>query len=141
LSDKHLYRSVTNRRIAGVVGGIAEYFNVDPTPVRLLWLIAVFAGGTGILAYLIAWIIIPEASCSGRDQDQTIDITPAQPSQPAAPPAGHRPGGIYLGIFFILLGGIFLLQQFVPWFHWRNSWALILIFLGVIVLLHRRREP
>jgi phage shock protein PspC (stress-responsive transcriptional regulator) len=141
LSYKHLYRSVTNRRIAGVAGGIAEYFNVDPTPIRLLWLIAVFVGGSGIIAYLIAWIVIPEAASPEQDQNQTIDITPTQNLNQPPPQAGHRPGATYLGIFFILLGGIFLLQQFVPWFHWRNSWALILIVLGVIVLLPRRREP
>ncbi len=141
MSYKHLYRSVTNRRIAGVAGGIAEYFNIDPTPVRLLWLIAVFVGGTGVLAYIIAWIIIPEALTPERDQEQTIDITPNQPSSQAPPPAYHRTGAPYLGIFFILLGGIFLLQQFVPWFHWRNSWALILIALGILIMLPRRREP
>jgi phage shock protein C len=58
---KRLYRSVRNRRIAGVAGGISEYFNVDPTLVRLGWVLAAFFIGGGILAYLIAWIVIPEA--------------------------------------------------------------------------------
>lgn len=47
--------------IAGVCGGIANYFDADPTIVRLIWAVAtIFTGGLGILAYLIAWIIIPE---------------------------------------------------------------------------------
>jgi phage shock protein C len=58
---KRLYRSVRDRRIAGVAGGIAEYFNVDPTLVRLGWLLAIFIIGGGLLAYLIAWIVIPDA--------------------------------------------------------------------------------
>ncbi len=58
---KRLYRSVNDRRITGVAGGIAEYFNVDPTLVRLGWVLAAFLIGGGILAYLIAWIVIPEA--------------------------------------------------------------------------------
>ena len=57
---KKLYRSKKNRVIAGVCGGIAEYFNIDPTLVRLLWIFFVIIWGSGILAYIIAWIIIPE---------------------------------------------------------------------------------
>jgi phage shock protein C len=56
-----LYRSKKNRIIAGVCGGIGEYFKVDPTLVRLLWLlISVMGMGSGVVAYIIAWIIIPE---------------------------------------------------------------------------------
>jgi phage shock protein PspC (stress-responsive transcriptional regulator) len=57
-----LYRSKKNRIIAGVCGGIGEYFKVDPTLVRLLWLLIsiVSAGVGGVIAYIIAWIIIPE---------------------------------------------------------------------------------
>lgn len=58
--DKKLYRSRKNRMIAGVCGGLAEYFNVDPTIIRLLWVLFVLGGGSGGLAYLVAWIIIPE---------------------------------------------------------------------------------
>jgi phage shock protein C len=56
---KRLYRSKENRMIAGVCGGIAEYFNVDPTLIRLLWILAIFMGA-GILVYIVGWIIIPE---------------------------------------------------------------------------------
>ena len=57
---KKLYKSKTDRKIFGVCGGIAEYFGVDSTIVRLLWVILVLAFGTGILAYIIAALIIPE---------------------------------------------------------------------------------
>ncbi len=60
MKTKKLYRSKKNRVLAGVCGGIGEYFNVDPTIIRLLWVIFALMGGTGILAYIIAWIIIPE---------------------------------------------------------------------------------
>jgi len=56
---KKLYRSRKNRIIAGVCGGIGEYFNVDPTLIRLLWVFLIFIGGSGIFAYIIAWIIMP----------------------------------------------------------------------------------
>ncbi|ADH61123.1 phage shock protein C, PspC [Thermoanaerobacter mathranii subsp. mathranii str. A3] len=58
--SKKLYRSRTQRMIGGVCGGIAEYFNIDPTIIRLIWAFLIIFCGTGLLAYLIAWIIIPE---------------------------------------------------------------------------------
>ncbi len=56
---KKLYRSRKDTKIAGVCGGIAEYFDVDPTIIRLLAVLTIFFGGGGIVAYIIAWIIIP----------------------------------------------------------------------------------
>jgi len=55
-----LYRSKSNRIIAGVCGGLGEYFKVDPTLIRLLWVLLSLSGGAGVVAYIIAWIIIPE---------------------------------------------------------------------------------
>ena len=57
--DKRLYKSNENRMIDGVCGGIAEYFNMDPTLVRLGWVLFCALGGSGIIAYIIAAIIIP----------------------------------------------------------------------------------
>ena len=57
---KRLYRSKTNRVIGGVCGGMGEYFGIDPTIIRLIWVILALMGGAGIIAYIIAWIIIPE---------------------------------------------------------------------------------
>jgi phage shock protein C len=57
---KKLYRSERNRMIAGVCGGIGEYLDVNPTVIRVIWIIAtVLSIGAGILAYLIAWVVIP----------------------------------------------------------------------------------
>jgi phage shock protein C len=57
---KKLYRSKKNRKIAGICGGIAEYFDIDPTIIRLIALILVLSAGGGIIVYLIGWIIVPE---------------------------------------------------------------------------------
>ncbi|MDO4622595.1 MAG: PspC domain-containing protein [Eubacteriales bacterium] len=58
--EKKLYRSVKDRKIAGVCGGIGEYFNIDPTLIRLGMVIICCMGGSGVLAYIIAALIIPE---------------------------------------------------------------------------------
>ncbi len=59
MATKKLYKS-RNRIISGVCGGIAEYFNIDPTVIRVIWAILVFCFGTGILAYIICALVIPE---------------------------------------------------------------------------------
>ncbi len=99
---QRLYRSRHERVIAGVCGGIAEYFRVDVTLIRLLWAVAVFAGGTGILAYILAILIIPEEpygythnghwanpSDTGAGAGQGGPAGPAGPN----PPSGEAPAG------------------------------------------------
>lgn len=58
---KKLVKSSSNRYICGVCGGIADYLNVDPTIIRLAWVLFCFLGGSGIIAYIIAAIVMPEA--------------------------------------------------------------------------------
>ena len=57
---RRLYRSKKDKIIGGVCGGIAEYLNIDPVIIRILWIVGILMWGAGILAYLIAWIIIPK---------------------------------------------------------------------------------
>lgn len=60
MSNKRLYKSSVNYMLCGVCGGIAECFNIDPTLVRLAWIIFTCFGGAGIWAYIIAAIVIPK---------------------------------------------------------------------------------
>ena len=82
---KRLYRSTSERMISGVCGGIAEYFNIDPTLVRLLFVIFGFAGGPGILAYIILAIVVPEepggyvappSPPSSSEPQATVEVEP-----------------------------------------------------------------
>ncbi len=59
---KRLYKIEKGKKLCGVCGGIAEYFDIDPTVIRLLWVLLVFCVGTGILAYIVAAIIMPTKS-------------------------------------------------------------------------------
>lgn len=59
MEQKRLCKSNTNKMVAGVCGGIAEYINIDPTIIRLLWALFCIAGGTGIIVYIVAAIIMP----------------------------------------------------------------------------------
>lgn len=60
MNDKRLYKSISDRKICGVCGGLAEYLNVDSTLIRLIWIIFTCMGGAGILAYIIAALIMPD---------------------------------------------------------------------------------
>ncbi|NIW48273.1 MAG: PspC domain-containing protein [Gammaproteobacteria bacterium] len=64
---KRLYRSRSERMIAGVCGGIGEYFNIDPTLVRLLFVAFTLAGGSGVLAYIIFLVVVPEEPQASND--------------------------------------------------------------------------
>ena len=65
---KILYRSKKNRVVGGVCGGIGEYFDIDPTLIRLLAILTFFFGGSGIIAYIIGWIIIPQNPNENTEQ-------------------------------------------------------------------------
>ncbi|NLH09093.1 MAG: PspC domain-containing protein [Chloroflexi bacterium] len=67
MAEKRLTRSVNNRMVAGVAGGLAEYFDVDPTLVRALFVIVTLLRGSGGLIYIILWLIMPEASSTTGD--------------------------------------------------------------------------
>jgi phage shock protein C len=72
---KRLYRSTTDRMVAGVCSGLATYFKVDPTLVRLLFVLLALAGGPGLLAYIVLWLVVPEEPAA------------APPPPPETPPA------------------------------------------------------
>ena len=79
VADHRLTRSSTDKRVAGVCGGIAEYYGVDSTPIRLLWVVLSILFGAvvgGVAAYLVAWLIIPAPRMSS--------LTTASPAAPAA---------------------------------------------------------
>jgi phage shock protein C len=78
---KRLYRSLQDSKIAGVCGGIAEYFNVDSTIIRLLAVLTIFFGGGGIIAYLVAWLIIPLAPSAGESYSSAKEKENNSPGQ------------------------------------------------------------
>lgn len=60
--SKKVYRSEKNKKIAGVCGGLADYFGIDPTIIRVIWAIFIFVYGGGLLAYILCWLLIPKES-------------------------------------------------------------------------------
>ena len=70
--QKRLVRSINDRKLAGVCAGIADYFDMDPTIVRVLWLLATLVPGPNILAYIILWIAVPEGQTAGQSSSATV---------------------------------------------------------------------
>ncbi|MCS6835152.1 MAG: PspC domain-containing protein [Anaerolineae bacterium] len=69
MNTKRLYRSREDRQLAGVCGGLAEYFNVDPTLVRLVFVAMTLLGGPGLLIYIIMAVVVPESPRHDYDYD------------------------------------------------------------------------
>ncbi len=95
MSGKRLYRSTEDRMIAGVCGGLGEYFGIDSTLIRLVLLFLVIWGGGGVLVYIIAWIVIPEASegyqpPAKSDADSTAEgVSDIESDEPVALPVAE----------------------------------------------------
>ncbi len=117
--EKKLYRSRTNFIFAGICGGLGEYLNVDPTILRVVAVLLVFADGVGLLAYLIGWIIIP------RHPYMEEVLVPAEKSKLSM----SLPG-----LALIFVGLIFLLNNLVRWFKFSYLWPVILILIGAVML-------
>ena len=127
--NKRLDRSRKDVMIAGVCGGMAEYFDIDPVIVRLLTVLLVFAGGAAILIYLLGWLIIPKAP----EGNEAVATTEKTPSPETSEDKGNR-GRLVAGVILLILGFIFLASNFMPWFQFGKLWPLLLIVIGIVVL-------
>lgn len=69
---RRLMRSSTDKKIGGVCAGVADYFDLDPTIIRVVWLLLVLCGGTGLVAYLVLWIVLPLAPAGVAHASGTV---------------------------------------------------------------------
>lgn len=123
-----LYRSYDKKVIGGVCAGLAEYFNIDTVIVRLIFILLTLAAGQMILIYILAWIIIPPRKPDEIESVQPDALTPVR--------AGSDRKGMWFGVILVLLGVMFLLDNFFYWDWWNYSrfWPLLVIALGVIII-------
>jgi phage shock protein PspC (stress-responsive transcriptional regulator) len=126
---KKLYRSKTNRMVAGVCGGLSVYFGVDAVLLRIIWVLSILFGGVGFILYLAAIIIIPE------NQDEEY---------PEGKSSGKNDRTIFWGSTLIIIGVIILLKQFGLFYYirywdipWQMIWSVFLIILGVFLLVNK----
>jgi phage shock protein C len=108
-TDRRLYKSRRNKWIDGVCGGIAEFFDVDPTIVRLLWVLVTLMGGSGFILYIVGMVIMP--------------VNPehlASVQTPSSPSGNGTDKKRFFGVMLVLTGAFLLLLN-IGWF-WGFSW-------------------
>lgn len=156
---RRLYRSQKDKIIAGVCAGLAEYFEIDATLVRLIFVIVVLAGGAGILAYIILWIVVPQNLGEGVEikagskqavnqfakeiKDKANEVASAfknETKTEAESDELKKRRSFIPALILIGLGLVFLFGNFFPWFAWHNLWPLILIVIGLAMIVNPRRK-
>lgn len=151
--NQRLYRSSSNKVLAGVCGGLGDYFDIDPTLLRLITVIATLASaGLGLPAYLLAWIIIPQAlpgevmSGTSEAVNQGQPTPPGQGAQPIHPPRPSRSvldskWRTYLpGLILVGLGIVLLANEYVWWFGWDDLWPIALVGLGLYLIMRNNKH-
>jgi phage shock protein C len=149
-----LERSTTNKVIGGVCGGIAEYLQVDPTLVRVFFVISIFlTAGLAILGYIVLIVLMPlpgkptpfvqatgatGSADAASSSDTKVAAAPATPTDPAA---AERRRATF-GYFMVALGVVFLLSNLGAFriVRWDLVWPLVFIGAGVLLLAQRIRQ-
>jgi len=149
---KKLYRSKNDRMLAGVCGGLGEYFDFDPVIIRLIFVVCVLAGGAGVLAYIVLWVVVPEQNGvshaqnikkSLEDDDKKTEFKKtAKAAADEIKSAAHdfstkRRGdrSVVGAAILIMLGIILLVGNFIPLFRFAKLWPLILVVVGLTMLI------
>lgn len=152
-----LYRSRDDTVIGGVAGGVAEALDVDPSIVRVVWvLLAILTGGIAALVYLIMLIVVPQAPASSEgsrpagNADTGLDTSgPRMGSAAIATPAARATaprtrsaggGGLVFGAILILVGAWFLVREYVPDLDLDLVWPVAVIVLGGLLVLTSLRS-
>ncbi len=148
-----LYRSRTNVMVGGVCGGLGQYLGIDPTLVRLFFVLLALGNGAGILIYLILWIVLPvEGQPEGTTFEETARAGGDEIGQKAREMADdvrravsqpNPQAAVLIGAALVLLGVVFLIDNLnLPWLSWLDLgtlWPALLI-LGGAVLIWRRAK-
>lgn len=150
--DKKLYRSTKEKMVAGVCGGLSEYFDIDPAIVRVIFVVSLFAGGAGVIAYIILWLIVPEEpyvlASTKSDAAEEPSGTQESTSERAFSHQDYekqiiekkRKRSTFAGIVLVLAGLLFLMDNFVPRLDFEDFFPLLLIALGAWLLSNSRRK-
>jgi phage shock protein C len=146
MENVKLYRSVSDRMIGGVCGGLGAFLNIDPIFVRLLFILLLLGSNFGFLLYLILWIVIPEeGKAYGFKDDSAGDkVRSMVEDVQQAVTKPHPQAGLIMGVGLIVIGGFLFLDRLnLNWMNWINLdilWPILLIIGGVVLLFRKKTE-
>jgi phage shock protein C len=135
--NRRLTRS-RDAMVGGVAAGVADWLNTDPALVRIAWALLVpLTAGAALLAYIVAWIVVPEAP---RQPARTAigDTDAPAAAEPARADDGRT--ALLVGGGLVVLGLWFLLREYLPDFNWGLVWPLLLVAAGVVILVIAMRR-
>ena len=147
--ERKLERNQQNKMIAGVASGLADYLLIDVTLVRIIFILLAVFGLSGVLIYIILWIVVPErsffenftsfdADYKMRESSSGMNVPPFQSAR-----SKKDSGRLIAGLVLIAVGAWFLLAEFniIPhWFSLFKLWPMILIALGLVILFKPDRK-
>lgn len=141
MEAKRLYRSEDNRVLAGVCAGLADYFQVDPVLVRLIFVALGFINGLGLLIYFIMWLVVPDQAHHDLDGEEMVRANAseigARLREVGGQMRGAPQGKLLGGVILIVLGVIFMLRNIFPHIGGEIVWPLVLIIVGGFLLFRR----
>lgn len=130
--EKKLLRDTKHKVIGGVCAGLANYFGMDASLLRLLLAFMILFAGTGFWLYIILWIVMPAGSARSSIDD--VNTAMSDPSRHS----GTNKGSLIVGLILIGLGVFGLLRRFFPAFNWQMVWPVLLIVLGIVLLIPKK---
>ncbi len=149
-----LYRSRTDRFLGGVCGGLGKYLGIDPTIVRLIFLVLLFTQGFGFLIYLILWILLPveggaetSAGSVGDRLGEGMKGVGEDIRNVAQTP--HPQAGLWFGAGLVVLGAVLFAERLgemlglgwlTQWINWSTLWPVLIIVLGVALIVRGSRK-
>ena len=139
---KRLYRSKQDKVIAGVCGGIAEYLVVDPVWIRLAAVLLIFFNGTGVVLYIIAWILMPvnpNQKDKGKTKAEEIVENIKSDKRVVKIKKQKTNATPLVGLIIIILGLAFLFRNFFAWMSFDYVWPIVIILIGVYLLAGKKR--
>ena len=156
---RKLYRNRTDKMLGGVAGGLADYFSIDSSLVRFLFILAVIAWGTGFWLYVVLWIVLPLSPMPYFNQGQPDPVNAGagfndyekneeQPgtesenlfeSMQNAKMRRRENGNLVAGVVLISFGAMFLVSDYIPSIDFSDLWPFLLIMAGGVLLFNYYR--
>lgn len=145
MTNRRLFRDSSNEVIGGVASGIANYFDVDVTIIRILFVLAAIFGGWGLIVYIIFWVAVPRDISKShdnsykrepKDESKSSDFSEKRYNSTTDSPEveKRKKGSLIGGTVLIIIGAFFIIERYIPRIDFDDFWPFILVIIGLVLL-------